>query len=255
MARTVYKIIGEQYLMPYVNNIESLVNKLNTAQMERGNAVYSFNSRKNFINCVIHIVKSEVPLKVIDNLWFEYKVYKLSGDLRGFAFKPQVVMNYHTYLNQALQRFGRLSNEYVYLSIFWEHPMRGELKNITFVNDKELATDNTKNYLYIPAAGKASIILNTYKTFNRYGTKEYEYTNDTSHLLREFAQSQTWTNNQKLFPRGITLVGVNDLRKSLASTQYSENQDPRAMLELCDMMGHTAQSHLSSYLFRVSPIE
>ena len=72
---------------------------------------------------------------------------------------------------------------------------------------------------------------------------------------REFAQSQTWTNNQKLFPRGITLVGVNDLRKSLASTQYSENQDPRAMLELCDMMGHTAQSHLSSYLFRVSPIE
>ena len=252
MARTVYKIIGEQDLMLFVNDIPRLVNKLNTAQMERGNAVYSFNSRKNFINCVIHIVKSEVPLKVIDNLWFEYKVYKLSGDLKVFAFKPQVVMNYHTYLNQAFERFGLLSSEFVYLSIFWEQPMRGELKNISFVNDKELATDETKNYLHIPALGNASIIMNTYKTFNRYGTKEYEYSNETSNLLRGYAHNQRFINNQKLFPRGSTLVGVNELRKSLSSTRYLENPSPRVMLELCDMMGHTANSHLSSYLFRVA---
>ena len=247
--KTVFKILQDNNLMLYVNDITRLQAKFDASRKANGQE-YGANTKKNLINAIINTVKTGVSKEKLDELWDEYKVYKTAGHLNIFNFSPEPVVNFHTYENIALEG-GRLSPLYVYLRMFFEVPTRGELENTIFIKDKQRATDITKNYILVPNNGLACLLLNTYKTLLRHGPKELFYSEEVTNLVREYSNGKRA--NSKLFPP-IRHAGVNVLRKSVASTQYSEDPDLRKLYKLSQIMTHNSTVHVESYLFRVKNI-
>jgi hypothetical protein len=151
----------------------------------------------------------------------------------------------------------------MFVKLYFENPLRDDYRSAIFVRNKDDATSPDSNYLVIPPRGNSYVILNKYKTVNRYGSKKLPFTQETTQLIRNYCKNkQMGTNllgtinmaaaaNAVNFP---TMRLVNECRKSVASTRFYVNKEKSAeeIGDLCYVMGHTQAVHLESY---IRPIE
>jgi len=265
---------GVENLAPYVTSkegIDDLEKHLNTLQKKDGSGFYNSTSKRNFVMSVINTLRSlkldEQNGYLENDLWDLYRKYKGDNTVANFT-EPTLehnnkkpVPNFHTYISAVLKKYGNNSLEYVFVKMYFQIPLRGEYPTCVYVKSATDASDKTKNYIVIPDDAAASVVLNNYKTDARYGEKTHYLNDVVSKLLREYVKTKR--EGTKIFKDfkikavadavKIPMIDVNTMRKSVASTKYFiDGQKSREEItQLCDIMGHTLQVHLESYIMPI----
>jgi hypothetical protein len=82
----------------------------------------------------------------------------------------------------------QLLQDYIILRLYHEYPLRNDVASLHVINDEKKLEEN-KNYLVV--GDKYKIILQQYKTFKRYGKKEYILDKNLQRLVSKLLKHNT----------------------------------------------------------------
>lgn len=163
----------KQAFQSYKKTIEAI----DSAKQKRfADRDYSDNSKKQFYKTILkllEVLEINVSKEAMDAYVDKYN--ELDIKYRDAITERSVngVMTFEEYLPQVEKKFGKLSKEYLIASLYKLHPFRDNLQISTAspASINNLDDKDDKNYLVLtnPRKKTMKIILNAYKTDNKYG--------------------------------------------------------------------------------------
>jgi hypothetical protein len=155
-------------------------------------------------------------------------------------------------MDKVLAKYGEASKEYLIVKLYDEVPCRD---NLHLKIGPTEGDDKKVNYLVMPKGGKVTVVLNDYKTKNKYQVNRTELSAELSALVASYIKTHKIKTNQFLFGAqgGLsstvsamnTTIGVTDgggvnyIRHSIVSTLYATNPSAAARQALAKRMMHS----------------
>lgn len=272
--KTIYDILRKDSedvnninLFTKLKNFKNVVHRLYTVQQSKKNEKYSTNSIKGFIQTILK-VKDLYDMPLSDNAKEFYKQefekIKLSSNIETEKkLTTETVMDFNEYLDKIKNYYGVDSKPYLIVTFY---KIAGFRDDISFyvVNKTPKIIDKNINYLVVPenANKRMSILLNQYKTVNKYGQKVIDIKKEDSKLIRNYInknkieynsylfkgpQSQTIANFNK--PLGLK-IGINKIRKMIVSTALENDDnvyDVNERIKLAQKMNHNPATSTKTY--------
>ena len=169
------------------------------------------------------------------------------------------IPTFQQYLQAVLNEYGLHSREYLITKLYQEAKCRDDFQLI-IVNDKSIL-DELANYLVL---GKTTnIVLNNYKTFDKYGKIDVVLSDNLTHLLYKFIENNQLQLGDNLFNTShISMIvsrmnnklgfkghgAINLFRKMLASD--ASNLPLEDQLKLAKDMCHSFKVTNSNYVIK-----
>ena len=169
------------------------------------------------------------------------------------------IPTFEEYIKAVLNEYGLNSREYLIAKIYQEAKCRNDLQLI-IVNDKSIL-DELANYLVLGET--TNIVINNYKTIDKYGKIDIVLSDELTHLLHKFIENNQLQLGDNLFNTinismivtrmnqrlGFTGHGsINLLRRMLASDASSLPMVQQ--LKIAKEMCHSLQVHNSNYVVK-----
>ena len=162
------------------------------------------------------------------------------------------VLNFDEYLNKVKEHFGEISKEFLISSLYHLSGFRDDL--ILKIVDKQ-PKETDENFLIMPpkATANCSILLNNYKTADKYGQQKISIDRVLSKIIREYINNKGLIYNNYLFGNkklssfikkfndkmGLK-VSINNLRQMRVSEILNNNPSILDRVKLSHEMNHKA---------------
>jgi len=118
-------------------------------------------------------------------------------------------------------------------------------------------TDENENYIIVPIKDKLTIIINNYKTSNKYGEIKVKLSTSLSNLIRDYMSKEKLGNNDYLFGNknlsnfvsninkkiGIK-GGINEYRKMSVTDLINSKPTAQQRQKLAEIMKHAPLTQL-----------
>lgn len=253
--KTLFNILGVDDINNYdINNYEEVIKKIDEAT-HRDGVNYSINSKKNFYQSILKMIdtgKASANTKARNEYLKQYETLNImSRDQTASRQKVETVLNFPEYLDKIKNEYGEISKEYLIALFYSFYSFRDDLILKIISNEKQ-AKDEKINYIIItPRKKNAFLILNVYKTANKYGRDVVEIPENITKLLNIYIKN----NNIKGFLFGSKPLSgfikkmnnkknLNITINTLRQMKASENQDttPGGRLTLSKMMKHSPET-------------
>lgn len=212
---TIVKLLNTTNLNNALKKSKDIIKKLKTAKSNKGTP-YSINSLKGFIQAILFLISNydlEISEKEIKNYIDYFDELKLSSSIsvQKKQEEEEEVIMFDKYLELVKETFGELSKEYLLASVYNEVTCRDDLGHLRIVYTKKETDDEDHNFLILPRGNTlASIVLNAYKTSEKYGTITTQLSKQLTDLIRAYTSKNNIKYDDYLFgasPLLSALVG------------------------------------------------
>ena len=232
------------------------------SQIEEGrksdDTPYSINTKKSLYQTILFLIShfklnvSSSNIKILMKKFEEYKV--LSSDYTKLVSEEKEIISFHSYIEKVKEHFGINSKMYVLTLLYNDITLRDDFV-LKIINKKEEATDDSKNYIILPAKGNLKLIINSYKTNSKYGVINHTLTSTLSKIIRTYIETHAIENylfgNKKLTSfvstnnkeMGIS-GGINEMRH-MKITDELQNVSAEMRVTLAEKMKHSPATQLS----------
>jgi hypothetical protein len=253
--KTLFNILEIDDVLNYnFNNYDDVIKKIDETT-HRDGVNYSINSKKNFYQTILKMIdtgKISTNTPARNEYLKQYETLNImSRDQTASRQKVETVLNFTDYLDKIKNEYGEISKEHLIALLYSFYSFRDDLILKIIQNEKQ-AKDEKINYIIItPRKKNAFIILNTYKTANKYGRDVVEIPENITKLLNIYIKN----NNIKGFLFGSKPLSgfikkmnnkknLNITINTLRQMKVSENQDTTAggRLTLSKMMKHSPET-------------
>ena len=162
-------------------------------------------------------------------------------------------MKFSTYLNKVKEAFGEKSKMYVLAKLYDELTLRDDYQ-LEIVSKISETKDDTKNYIVMYPSKPLKIIINTYKTQDRYGVIKENLSKDLNKLVRDYVRENNLKKGDYLFGKDklSSFITANNKRIGL-SGGVSEYRHMKISEELDKVPSLDARKDLSERM-RHSPL-
>ena len=173
------------------------------------------------------------------------------------------IPSFEEYLQKCVEHFGEKSREYLIAKIYHEVSCRNDL-NLVLLSDA-VRLNREKNYIIVNEFPKATIIINDYKTVDRYGKFNQELSEDLTKLIKEYILTHHIENGDIFFNmNNISMVvsrmnktlgyegfgAINLFRKMISSD--AKDLSLKEQLKVSKKLKHSLKVHNSNYIIRES---
>jgi hypothetical protein len=264
--RFLEKLTSCDKLIDCLQDPTKIINEIKNAKMENGKA-YSDNTLKSGIQTILYLIDNYPPLKnnVDKKPFIEfYELMKVKNIQRVEELQAdeEQTFDFDEMLNKVKDKYGNESREYLLMSLYNEYTVRDNYAQLLIFDktvDEKIPDD--KNIL-IMDKDKFQIILNDYKTKNRYGVLNFKLSKKLSNLFFNYINKNKLKHGDYVFGKSKSLVkmvkdilkgvdidvkqSINALRHSKISTEFKKkdiSSDER--MTLYKRMGHSPITQVS----------
>ena len=260
---SVFNLTKCQYFEACVKQVEKIKKYLETAKQKNGQP-YGINSILAYLQsiryCYTRIPEITIPEDIkrrYNEIIDVYKVRSKEQTKRNKLDLDKGVITTDEYMERIDTTFGEGSKESLIANLYLNVPARDNFELYVVVNVIEANKDKTKNYIIVPRTkANCKIILNKYKTANKYLDLTYDLDANVSTLVRDWineeniAYGNTIFKEKKLsdyiskFHKKINITGsINYLRHMIVSSQKLDEMSIEQLVKEATKFGHSAQMH------------
>ena len=226
---------------------------------------YSIATIKEFYQIILIIIMlfdlnlSEEGKEAYNKKFKELKFEINLKSVEKITDENEAVPDFDQYLNLIKDKFGVNSKEYLISYLYYEVTARDNFY-LVIVHSENDILDKTKNYLIYNIDSNCYVILNDYKTKNKYGKKKYILSDTLKQLIKNYISNRKLNygdylfNNQNLtqfiynFNKKIgQKVTINTLRHMKASKNLDTNEkesNSEHMVKLSNNMGNSIETSM-----------
>jgi hypothetical protein len=241
-------------LIKCFRDYKSLIEIINTSHKPNGEP-YSINTRKSLIQMVLYLIdKLQLPItKTIKNHYIkQFDISKIaSSDENVEKQENTTIISFKDYLQKIKDEFGSDSKEFVLSCLYREITLRDDFI-LKIVPTIKSADNNNINYIVVPKKENMTVIINQYKTSDKYGEIKVKLSTSLSKLIRNFIKVEKLEYDNFLFgSKNLTQFvtkmnnkigvhgGISLYRKMSVSELLSNNPSPEERAELSRSMAHS----------------
>jgi len=226
---------------------------------------YSVNTQISLYKAILFFLeKFEINIKPEKKTKYEDAIQ--IGDVLS-AQELQVKNNtvsiptFEEYLNKIINKFGLASREYLISKIYHEVSCRDNLQLILLSDPVKL--NREKNYIICNEFPNSTVIINDYKTVDRYGKFNTELSEELTKLIKEYIINHQIQNGELFFnAKNISMIvsrmnkslgyegfgAINLFRKMLSSD--AKDLSLKEQLKVSKKLKHSLKIHNSNYIVR-----
>lgn len=250
-------------------NIISLIE--NAKQLEDQSKDYSLNTKKSLFQLIVYLIdKLQIPLsaakqKIYKNKFEEYKIKSSDFTEEKTTNALDAVIQYKEYINKILTKFGQDSKEYLIAKLYNELTVRDDFYNLIIKQDNNnLSTDF--NYIIVNDK-KSKIILNQYKSREKYKTINHTVSSVLDKLIKNYIKNKNLKIDDTLFGKtpltkiignmnkSVDIEGsINTLRHMKVSSEVNKITDVEKRQQLASNMLHSPATQ-QKYIRKIEIIE
>jgi len=245
---------------------EKIIDAVNTSK-KQNDEPYSINTKKSLFQMVLYVIdKLHLPItKKIKNQYIkQFDISKIaSSDENVEKQENTTIISFDDYLQKVKDEFGTDSKQFVLSCLYREITLRDDFI-LKIVSSTKNADSIDDNYIVVPKKDSLTIIINNYKTSDKYGQIKAKLSINLSKLIRNFIKvraSGTSSGSQNveklkyddyLFgSKNLTTFvtkmnkkigisgGINNYRKMSVSDLLRNNPSPQERAELSASMAHS----------------
>lgn len=212
---TIVRLLDTNNLNNALKKSKDIIKKLKSFKSNKGSP-YSINSLKGFIQAILFLISnydlgiSDKEIKTYTDYFDELKLSSSINVTKKQEEEEEVIL-FDEYLDLVKEHFGELSKEYLVASVYNEVTCRDDLGHLRIVYTKKETDDEDHNFLILPRSNTlATIVLNAYKTSDKYGTITTQLSKKLTDLIRAYTSKNDIKYDQYLFgasPLLSALVG------------------------------------------------
>ncbi len=197
-----------------------------------------------------------ISIKIKQQYIQQFDIYKISSnDYSTEKQETAPIYTFKEYLEKVKDEYGVDSKIYVLSKLYSEITLRDDfiLKIVPSIQE----TDENENYIIVPIKDKLTIIINNYKTSNKYGEIKVKLSTSLSNLIRDYMSKEKLGNNDYLFGNknlsnfvsninkkiGIK-GGINEYRKMSVTDLINSKPTAQQRQKLAEIMKHAPLTQL-----------
>ena len=233
---------------------KKLINIINNSTKPNGDP-YSINTKKSLFQMILFLIdKLNIPIsaKIKQQYNKQFEILKISSNDENIEKQETVsIISFDKYLEKVKTEYGVESKMYVLSSLYKEVTLRDNFI-LEIVSSFEEATDNNKNYIVVPKKGNLILIINKYKTVEKYGVIKVKLSKELSNLIKNYINREKLVIGDYLFGSkpltdyvrkknkqiGVT-GGINEYRHMSVSDLLNTQPTAEARQELAESMKHS----------------
>lgn len=266
-ARQLFHIFNISDIFTAFKNSDEVLHTLdNTPQVSNPNKKYSTNSKYGFIQSILKLItefKIPVSDKTKQKLADAYESIKLQSIDESNAKPKEEVPTFDEYLKDVSAKYGADSKEYIIASLYSVSGFRDNLQ-LKLITDVKQADDKTVNYMLVPVRKKyqrtlddASIILNVYKTSDKYHSDTINLNKAMSDNIKNYITTNNIQPGEYIFgDKSLSAfiigfnkamgknISINTYRQMLVSEKYAEEMTSDDRVALAKTMKHSPGTSL-----------
>jgi hypothetical protein len=250
-------ITGCQDISKCLKKSNQIIKEINNSKKKNGET-YSNNTIKGIYQSILFIIDN-LKLDVNkDPYLHEFEIRKIqSTDDNKDRIENEVVLPFKEYLTKVKDTFGENSKMYLIASLYDELTVRDDFQLKLISNQKD-ASDDKINYLVIPRTGNYRIIINTYKTEQKYGVIDHACSKRITGMIKKYIDGNGIKNGDYLFgnkaltqfvsfnnPKIAIQGGINYFRHMKITDELKSIKSPEERKALADKMRHSPNTQLA----------
>lgn len=185
-----------------LKNFDFVKNAIETGKKKQGDGEqeYSLNSKKGIFQTIVFLIDN-LNIKIPNGTKQKYKdffeAYKLRSKKHTDEKKEFSVSRYSNVLRKIKEKFPNDSKQVLFMEMYNEIPCRDNFI-LKIVSSRE-AVENDDNFLVVPEKGKISIIIQEYKTKNKYDIIDKKFSLNVSKMIRNYISKENIETGNYLF--------------------------------------------------------
>ena len=220
---------------------------------------YAINTKKSLYQSIVFLIDNlSLPynVKTFNDYKKHFEIYKGKSTKEGIEKTFESLITFPEYLKLVKERWGENSKMYLLGRLYDQVTMRDDFQ-LLIVSKMADVTDD-KNYIVVPKTGQLKVIMNVFKTSNKYKIEPIKLDESLSQLLREFIKKNNLKQGDYLFgSKKLTsyisnnnqLIGVKggtNLYRHMKATEILSDPDltEEQRIELSLKMAHSPLSQL-----------
>jgi len=217
---------------------------------------YSLNTKKGLFQTILYLIDNiHIPLspatkKNYKDIFEEYKIR--SNDLTDERTNnlSDGVISYKDYMTKIKNKYGINSKEFLIVKLYDEFTARDDFQNLIIKQNATNLSDDD-NYIIVNK-NKSKIILNNYKTKNKYKKIIHESSAELDKLIKNYINNKNLDYNDTLFGKSLLskIIGtinrsvgvegsINTLRHMKVTEEVQGVKDVKKRQELSQKMMHS----------------
>jgi hypothetical protein len=166
------------------------------------NEPYSVNTKKGLYQMILFLTDNlHIPIssKIKQQYNKQFEIYKISSSDHTKEKQENVLIpSFDDYLKFIKDKFGENSKEYVLSKLYSEITLRDDYK-LKIISSSKEATDEKENYIIVPKSSALTLIINHYKTSNKYGQIKVKISLPLSKIIRNYIKREKLVFGDYLF--------------------------------------------------------
>ena len=242
-----------------LKDYKKIIDIINNSKKPNGDP-YSVNTRKALFQMILWIIDNlKFPISKSSKLHYnkEFDVYKItSSDESAEKADTAPVYSFKDYLQKIIDEYGVDSKSYLLSKLYEEVTLRDDfiLMIKPTIND---AKSQDENYIVVPKKDALTLIVNKYKTSEKYGQIKVKLSLPLSKLIRNYMSNKDLNDGDYLFGNknlssfvskmnkkiGVT-GGINEYRKMSVTDLLNSKPSAQARQKLAQQMAHAPLTQL-----------
>ena len=236
-----------------LKDYKKIIEIINNSKKSNGQP-YGVNTRKALFQMILFLIdklKLNISIKIKQQYIQQFEIYKISSN--DYSTEKQETLPIYTfneYLEKVKDEYGVLSKNYVLSKLYSEITLRDDfiLKIVPSIEE----TNENENFIIVPIKNKLSLIINKYKTSEKYGEIKVKLSTSLSNLIRDYMAKEKLSYNDYLFGSknlstfvskmnkkiGIN-AGINEYRHMAATDLLNTQPTPEQRQKKAQQMRHS----------------
>jgi len=245
--KRVINLVNNEDIIPHIRN-------MNILKLIKEDTKYSNNTKLGLVQILLFMI-TQFKLKINKKAITETKKYfELLKSNINIEHNQKInddnnsIISFSSYIDKVKTTFGEKSKMYVLTKLYYEATLRDDF--ILKIVDKT-PKDTNENFI-VNTKTNMTLIINTYKTQNRYGQIKLKLTKSLSNLIKEYMTLNNLKigdylfgetnlsnyvnyNNDKIGVEG----GISNFRKMKISEELNKNISEEERISLAEKMKHS----------------
>lgn len=201
----IQKIIKCDNYITCLKNPKKVLEQLRNGRMANGN-IYALNTIKGMEQLLLFMI-DQFKLTINKSVFTKsFEINKMKSDtISKEKQNTEVVLPFHEYLEKVKSRFGEKSQMFVLSSLYDFISLRDDFQLI--ITDKASTNNKKDSYITLGRSknSKARMIINQYKTVNKYGIIDVSLPIPLTTMIKEYIATNKLKEGDYLFGTGTKL--------------------------------------------------
>lgn len=246
-------------LIKCFKDYKTIINTIHSATKPNGES-YSVNTKKALYQMIIYLIdKLHLPIsaKIKQHYLKQFDISKISSNDHTKEKQENILIpSFDDYLKFIKDKFGENSKPFVLSSLYHEITLRDDFI-LKIISSSKEATDEKENYIIVPKTSALTLIINHYKTSNKYGQIKVKISLPLSKMIRNYIKREKLVFGDYLFGSNPLTsfvskfnkqIGINGgislYRQMSISDLLHKNPDAEERQKLAEIMKHAPLTQL-----------